>query len=132
MTSKILALACFALPCMAVASPPAPAAPPTPPASAASPAPPLADLLREAEENNPELGAAAAGAEAASHVPGRAATAPDPEIGLTYLNDGISQFTLGDSEFTYVGLTWSQEHPYPGKLKRAEAVAEAEVGVAAA
>jgi cobalt-zinc-cadmium efflux system outer membrane protein len=118
MTSKILALACVFVWASA--------------ADARGAAPVLDDLLREAEENNPQLRAAAARTEAAGHVPSRTAASPDPEIGLTYLNDGLSQFTLGESEFAYLGLTWSQEHPYPGKLKRAEAVALADVGVAAA
>jgi len=123
MSSKLLVLACVTLPCLAAAPPPEPQV---------MPAAALADLLREAEGNNPELQAAAARKEAAGHAPSRAAAAPDPEIGLTYLNDGTSQFTLGESEFAYLGLTWSQEHPYPGKLRRAGEVAEAEVGVAAA
>ena len=123
MSSKLLVLACATLPWLAAAPPPEPQV---------KPAAALADLLREAEGNNPELRAAAARKEAAGHVPSRAAAPPDPEIGLTYLNDGTSQFTLGESEFAYLGLTWSQEHPYPGKLRRAGEVAEAEVGVAAA
>src|SRR5262249_51108123 len=135
-----LAFTCIAVPCVAAESPPGASAPPpaSPATAALAPAPPqpvtptLADLLREADENNPAVRAAAARVEAARSLPTRAEAAPDPEVGLTYINDGTSSFTLGESEFSSLGLTWSQEHPYPGKLKRAGAVAGADVDLAAA
>jgi outer membrane protein TolC len=49
---------------------------------------------------------------------------------LAYVNDGLSHFTLGESEFASLSLNWSQEMPYPGKPDRARDVALAEVEVA--
>lgn len=110
--------------CPAVGAGPAP----TP----APPAPSLAQLQQEADEGNPGIRAAQARLEGARRVPLRVSAAPDPEIGLTYVNDGVSQFTLGESEFSSLALTWTQEVPYRGKLKRAGAVAEFDVERAAA
>src|SRR5262245_6387055 len=124
MKSILMALALFPFPCMAAESPPE-----SPPAQTTAA---LADLLREAEESNPAVRAAEARLEAARRVPIRTEAPPDPEVGLTYVNDGVSSFTLGESEFASLGLTWSQELPYPGKRKRAGAVAEADVDLAAA
>ena len=123
MKSILMALALLPFPCMAAESPP------EPPAQATST---LADLLREAEESNPAVRSAEARLEAARRVPIRTEAPPDPEIGLTYVNDGVSSFTLGESEFASLGLTWSQELPSRAKRKRAGAVAEADVDLAAA
>ena len=92
----------------------------------ALPPPSLAELQREALERNPAVRAAQARLEGARRAPSRLDVPPDPEISLTYLNDGVSSFTLGESEFSYLGLTWTQEMPYPGKTKRAAVVAEAD------
>lgn len=89
--------------------------------------PSLAELQREALERNPGVRAARARLEGARRVPARLDVPPDPEISLTYLNDGVSSFTLGESEFSYLGLTWTQDLPYPGKTKRAAGVAEADI-----
>ncbi|HZN04624.1 MAG TPA: TolC family protein [Candidatus Polarisedimenticolia bacterium] len=100
-------------------------------AAESPPAPSLADLQREAAERSPSVRAAAARLDAAQRAPARLDVPPDPEISLTYLNDGVSSFTLGESEFSYLGLTWTQEVPYPGKTKRAASVAEADAARAA-
>src|SRR5262245_54549533 len=74
----------------------------SPPAAAvepAVPAPSLAELQREALERSPAVRAAAARLQGARRAPGRLDVPPDPEISLTYLNDGVSSFTLGESEF---------------------------------
>src|SRR5262245_53374538 len=126
MKSILLALALLPFPCMAAESPPEP---PVPPAQATSA---LADLLREAEESNPAVRSAEARLEAARRVPIRTEAPPDPEVGLTYGNDGGASFTLGGSEFASLGLTWSQELPSRAKRKQAGAVAEADVDLAAA
>ncbi len=88
--------------------------------------PPPADLgflLREAETNSPAIRAASARLEAARRVPSQAEALPDPEVGVAYTNDGLDRFTLGETEFAVLSLTWSQEIPYPGKLKRSGEVA---------
>jgi outer membrane protein TolC len=88
--------------------------------AAESPGPPppvdLGELLREAESRSPDLLAASARLEAARRVPSQVQAAPDPEVSVSYLNDGISRFTLGESEFSYLAVTWTQEIPSRGKL----------------
>src|SRR5437867_1672548 len=89
--------------------------------------PPPADLgafLEEAENKSPALRAAMARLEALRRAPSQARALPDPEVGLAYTNDGLSGFTLGDSEFSNLALTWRQEVPYPGKRGQAGEVAE--------
>ena len=89
--------------------------------------PPPADLgafLEEAENKSPALRAAMARLEALRRTPSQARALPDPEVGLAYTNDGLSGFTLGDSEFSNLALTWRQEVPYPGKRGQAGEVAE--------
>ena len=87
----------------------------------AYPAADLAAFLREAEANSPAIRAAAARLSSAQRAPSQTSALPDPEVSVAYLNDGISSFTLGESEFSYLSLTWSQEVPYPGKRdQRAE------------
>jgi cobalt-zinc-cadmium efflux system outer membrane protein len=83
----------------------------------------LADLLREAETRNPDVQTAAARLEAARRVPSQVQAPPDPEVSVSYLNDGVSRFTLGQSEFSYLSFTWTQEIPYRGKLARSGEVA---------
>jgi outer membrane protein, heavy metal efflux system len=83
----------------------------------------LGDLLREADVKNPDVKTAAARLESASHLPSQVQHAPDPEVSISYLNDGVSQFTLGESEFSYLAFTWTQEVPYRGKLARSAEVA---------
>lgn len=86
----------------------------------------LGTLLREAEANSPAIRAAAARLAAARYLPSQVSAPPDPEISIGYLNDGLSQFTLGDSEFSTLSLTWSQELPHPGKLDATGEVAARE------
>lgn len=97
-----------------------------PPGAPASPSADLASLLREAEASHPAIRAAAARREAARHLPAQAGTRPDPMLSLGYVNDGVSQFTLGDSEFSSLALTWTQDLPYPGKLEASAEVARSE------
>jgi outer membrane protein TolC len=91
----------------------------------------LGALLREAGENSPALRAAAARLEAARRAPSQANTLPDPEVSISYTNDGLSSFTYGESEFSNLTLTWRQEVPHPGKREQAAAVAEVSARVAA-
>ncbi len=83
----------------------------------------LGDLLRQAEAMSPAIRAAGARLEAARRRPAQAGAPPDPEVSLSYLNDGVSGLTYGESEFSALSLTWTQEIPYPGKLRRSGEVA---------
>ena len=76
-------------------------------------------LLREAEENSPAIGAARARLDAARHAPSQAEAPPDPEVSVAYTNDGLSRFTLGESEFSILALSWTQEIRAFGKRKQA-------------
>jgi cobalt-zinc-cadmium efflux system outer membrane protein len=91
----------------------------------------LAALLAEAETSSPALRAAGARSEAAARLPGQAEAPPDPEVSLAYTNDGISSFTLGESEFSILALTWTQEVRRSGKRDRAREVAQREADRAA-
>ena len=87
-------------------------------------------LLREAE-NHPALRAAQARSEAARHVAARVMAPQDPEVSLAYTNDTLSSFTLGESEFSNLALTWSQEVRRSGKRRLAGEVASRSVETAA-
>ena len=87
-------------------------------------------LLREALGASPALRAAEARLEASRHLPSQAEAPPDPEVSLAYLNDGYSSFTLGDTEFSNLALTWTQEVLYPGKREGSALVAQAGIEIA--
>ena len=79
----------------------------------------LADLLAEAERNNPQIQAARHGWQSAQQVPTQVSTLPDPQFVLQHLSVGSPRPFAGytNSDFAYVGLGVSQDLPYPGKLR---------------
>src|SRR5207245_941976 len=80
---------------------------------------PLADLLQEAEQNNPQIEAARQSWQATKQVPTQVSTLPDPQFTLQHLSVGSPRPFSGytNSEFAYLGLGVSQDIPYPGKLR---------------
>lgn len=78
----------------------------------------LADLLAEAERNNPQIQAARHGWDAAKQVPTQVSTLPDPQVTVQQLSVGSPRPFAGytNSDFAYIGLGFSQDIPYPGKL----------------
>ena len=90
----------------------------------------LKSLVEEARKNNPEIKAARAKWEASTKRPTQESTLPNPEIGVSYKNVSFDKLTLGDDDFTELGVYASQEFPFPGKLdlkgKIAKEEAEAE------
>lgn len=88
---------------------------------AASPHQPakLADLLAEAERNNPQIQAAQRGWDSAKRVPTQVSTLPDPQFVLQHVSVGSPRPFSGytNSDFAYLGLGISQDLPYPGKLR---------------
>src|SRR6266478_2086805 len=80
---------------------------------------PLAELLREAENNNPQIEAARQGWQAAKQVPTQVSTLPDPQFNLQHVSVGSPRPFAGytNSNFAYIGLGVSQDFPYPGKLR---------------
>src|SRR5579859_3933808 len=79
----------------------------------------LADLLTEAEKNNPQIQAARHGWQSAKQIPTQVATRPDPQVVLQQMNVGSPRPFAGytNSDFAYIGLGFSQDLPYPGKLR---------------
>jgi outer membrane protein, heavy metal efflux system len=79
----------------------------------------LSELLTEANQNNPQIQAARQAWEAAKQVPSQVSTLPDPQITVQQLNVGSPRPFAGytNSDFSYFGLGFSQDFPYPGKLR---------------
>jgi len=79
----------------------------------------LEDLLAEAEKNNPQLQAARHSWQSAKQVATQVATRPDPQVVLQQTNVGSPRPFAGytNSDFAYIGLGFSQDLPYPGKLR---------------
>jgi outer membrane protein TolC len=96
-------------------APPTPAALPAPVSTLVGVA--LEDLLKEAEENSPQIRAAKQAWEAAKLVPSQKSALPDPEFVVHHVSVGSPRPFAGytNSDFAYLGLGISQEFPYPGK-----------------
>jgi outer membrane protein, heavy metal efflux system len=79
----------------------------------------LAELIAEAERNNPQIQAARHGWQSAQEVPTQVSTRPDPQFVLQHVSVGSPRPFAGytNSDFAYVGLGISQDLPYPGKLR---------------
>ena len=79
----------------------------------------LVDLLIESEKNNPQIRAARLAWESAKQVPTQVATLPDPQVVLQQMNVGSPRPFAGytNSDFAYFGVGFSQDVPYPGKLR---------------
>lgn len=99
---------------------------------------PLAQLLAEAQANNPQLSAADHEARAARQMAPQATTLPDPKFTYQQFSVGSPKPFAGytNSDFAYIGIGASQELPYPGKLRLRGQVADrdadakqAEIGV---
>src|SRR6266850_4927114 len=92
---------------------------------------PLAELLREAEQNSPQIQAARQSWQAAKQVPTQASTLPDPQFTLQHFSVGSPRPFAGytNSEFAYIGLGVSQDIPYPGKLRLKGEIAKREADV---
>lgn len=80
--------------------------------------PVLEALVAEALQKNGDVAASVAMAEAASFRIEPAKTLPDPFLSFNYQNDGWA-FSLGEREMTFLGATFSQPLPWPGKLRLA-------------
>jgi cobalt-zinc-cadmium efflux system outer membrane protein len=98
----------------------------------ASAATPLAELLMEAEQDNPQIRAAQQGTQAAREVPAQVSTLPDPMFQFQQVNVGSPRPFAGytNSEFSYIGLGTSQDLPYPGKLRLRGEIARRDADIA--
>lgn len=81
------------------------------------PASPLPDLVKEAEQNNPEIAAAIRGWRAATHVPRQVSALPETEVSVQQFAVGSPRPFAGfsNSNFAYIGFGASQDLPWPGK-----------------
>jgi outer membrane protein TolC len=91
----------------------------------------LSELLREAEQNNPQIHAALQGWQAAKEVPSQVSTLPDPQFNVQQVNVGSPRPFAGytNSDFAYFGLGVSQDFPYPGKLRLKGEIAKRDADV---
>ena len=92
----------------------------------------LGALLAEADRANPELLARVERAAALAEAGVRAAALPDPRLSASYTNDGLSEVTLGESQFSNVTVRWEQDHPRKSARKLGAEVLRREQGVALA
>jgi cobalt-zinc-cadmium efflux system outer membrane protein len=86
----------------------------------------LSALLDEADSASPQLLALDARVAASRELATQREALPDPLLSAAYTNDGLSGFTLGDSEFTNLSVGWEQEVPRRVVRQRAAAVSRAE------
>src|ERR1039457_4240047 len=91
----------------------------------------LADLLAEAERNNPQIQAAQHGWDSAKQIPSQVSTLPDPQFVLQHVSVGSPRPFAGysNSDFAYVGFGTSQDIPYPGKLRLRGEIAKKDADV---
>lgn len=91
----------------------------------------LVDLLVEAERNNPQIQAARHGWDAAKQVPTQVSTLPDPQVVVQQFSVGSPRPFAGytNSDFAYIGVGFSQDIPYPGKLRLRGEIAKKEADV---
>jgi len=91
----------------------------------------LPDILGEAERNNPQIQAARHAWESAKEIPGQVSSLRDPQVVLQQFSVGSPRPFAGytNSDFAYVGLGFSQDIPYPGKLRLRGEVAKKDAEV---
>jgi outer membrane protein TolC len=95
-------------------------------AHGSAPATSLPELVKEAEQNNPEIAAALHGWQAATHVPKQASAFPETEVSIQQFAVGSPRPFAGfsNSNFAYIGFGVSQDIPWPGKRGLRGKVAE--------
>src|SRR3989441_4832152 len=88
----------------------------------------LRELIQEAEQKNPQIGASFHAWQAARNVPKQALALPETQL-------SVQQFSVGsprpfadysNSDFAYIGFGASQDIPYPGKRQLRARIAEHE------
>jgi cobalt-zinc-cadmium efflux system outer membrane protein len=91
----------------------------------------LLELVKEAEQNNPQIQALREGWKAAQQIPTQVSTLPDPEFTVQQVNVGSPRPFAGytNSDFAYIGLGVSQDFPYPGKLRLKGEIAKRDADV---
>ncbi len=92
----------------------------------------LRELTGEVIKKNPEIVAAQKSYEAARQRPTQESSLPDPMISLGYVSVGnpLPGAGLGSQVLSNIGVMFSQELPYPGKLKLRGEIASKEAEAA--
>ena len=92
----------------------------------------LRELTGEALKNNPEILAAQKSYEASRQRPAQESSLPDPMISFGYTSVGnpLPGAGLGSQVLSNIGLMYSQELPFPGKLKLRGEIASKEAEAA--
>lgn len=105
-----------------------PSVPQKPVPVASLPPTPIANLVKEAEQKNPEIAAAYHGWQAATNVPKQAAAFPETQVSVQHFSVGSPRPFAGfsNSDFAYIGIGASQDIPFPGKRALRGKVAELE------
>ncbi len=85
----------------------------------AEPAFTIDDLLRQVQAGNPDVLAAQKKVEASRLRPTQESSLPDPTVSFGYTNTGnpIPFTSIGNDVLSNAGVSFSQEIPFPGKLK---------------
>jgi outer membrane protein, heavy metal efflux system len=91
----------------------------------------LSDLISEAERNNPRIQAAQQSWRAAQQVSSQVSTLPDPEVMVQQVSVGSPRPFSGytNTEMASVGLGFSQDIPFPGKLRLRGEIAKKQADV---
>ncbi|HVH86041.1 MAG TPA: TolC family protein, partial [Terriglobales bacterium] len=81
------------------------------------PATSLDELIKEADQKNPEIATAQSGYEAATHVARQVSALPETQLTVQQFAVGSPRPFAGytNSDFAYIGFGVSQEIPFPGK-----------------
>jgi outer membrane protein TolC len=88
----------------------------------------LHELVREAEQNSPQIAASFHAWQASRNVPKQASAFPETQLSVHQFSVGSPRPFAGysNSEFAYIGFGASQDIPYPGKRELRGRVAEHE------
>src|SRR5438132_276664 len=88
----------------------------------------LQELVKEAEEKNPQIAAAYHGWQASRSVSKQVSAFPETQVSVQQFSVGSPRLFAGysNSDFAYIGFGVSQDIPYPGKRELRARVAEYE------
>jgi outer membrane protein TolC len=88
----------------------------------------LHELVREAEQKNPQIAASFHAWQASRNVPKQASALPETQLSVQQFSVGSPRPFAGysNSDFAYIGFGASQDIPYPGKRELRGRVAERE------
>jgi len=88
----------------------------------------LRELIQEAEQKNPQIGASFHASQASRNVPKQVSALPETQLSVQQFSVGSPRPFAGysNSDFAYIGFGASQDIPYPGKRQLRAQVAEHE------